>query len=62
MKGKRVFRFDLIDFYDDETGTLVFSSDDINEIKKAAKRYVTEETDECELAIADWDKREIKRL
>lgn len=63
MKHKRVFRFDLIDLYEDSEGELVFSSDDMEEIKKAAKKYIEKETDgECELAIADWDTREIKRL
>lgn len=63
MKGKRVFRFDLIDFHDHETGTLVFSSNDINEVKRVAKRYVTVVgADKSELAVADWDKFEVKRL
>lgn len=62
MKGKRVFRFDLVDFHDNATGTLVFSSDDINEVKRVAKRYVTVGADKSELAIADWGEFEIKRL
>lgn len=34
MKGKRVFRFDLIDYYDGET-ELIYSSDDMAKIKKS---------------------------
>lgn len=62
MKGKRIFRFDLVDFYDYESGERVFSSDDINEIKKEAKKYIAETDGECELAIADWETRILKML
>lgn len=62
MKGKRIFRFDLVDFYDCESGELVFSFDDINEIKKEAKKYISETDGECELAIADWGTRTLKML
>lgn len=62
MKGKRVFRFDLIDFYEDVSGELVFSSDDIIEIIKKAKKYIAETDGECSLAVADWDNKIIKDL
>lgn len=42
MKGKRVFRFDLIDFdyYDEKKDKLIHSSDSMEEIEKAAKEYI----------------------
>ena len=62
MKHKRVFRFDLIDLYEDYDGELVFSSDDMEEIKKAAKRHIEATDGECSLAVADWDNKTIKDL
>ena len=62
MRGKRIFRFDLVDFYDYEFGERVFSSDDINEIKKAAKKYIAETDGECALAVADWGNKTLKHL
>lgn len=61
MKGKRVFRFDLIDSYDGEP-ELIASSDDMAEIKKAATKRINETDGECMLAVADWDNKIIKDL
>lgn len=61
MKGKRVFRFDLIDFYDGEA-ELIYSSDDMAKIKKAAIQRIKETDGECSLAVADWDNKSIKDL
>lgn len=62
MEGKRVFRFDLIDTYEDDCGTMIASSDDMKEIRRAAKKYIEDTDGECALAVADWDKRGIKAL
>ena len=61
MKGKRVFRFDLIDYYDGET-ELIYSSDDMAKIKKAALQRIKETDGECALVVADWDDHSIKDL
>lgn len=61
MKCKRVFRFDLVDFYDGEPER-VTSSYDMKEIKKAAKKYIEETGGECKLAVADWDNKSLKYL
>lgn len=62
MKGKRVFRFYLIDFYEEEEGELVHSSDSMEEIKEAATKHINEVGGECILVVADWETRKMKIL
>ena len=62
MKGKRAFRFDLIDRYESDFRLLIVSSDDMEEIKKAAKRHIEATDGECSLVVADWDNKTIKDL
>lgn len=67
MKGKRVFRFDLIDFdyYDEEKDKLIHSSDSMEEIEKAAKEYIEKIgglKGENKMVVADWDSRRITEL
>lgn len=62
MKGKREKRYDLIDRYEDPVGDCLFSSDNLAEIKAKAKEYREDTDGECELFLADLDKREIEAI
>lgn len=38
-------KYALVDFYEDESGSLVFASDDMDEIMKTAMQYINEDVD-----------------
>lgn len=57
MLKKITKKYALADFYEDEFGSLVIASDDMDEIMKTAERYINEDVDggECLLSILKWN-------
>lgn len=62
MRGKRIFRFDLVDFYDDADGEIVACADGMKAIKAAAKRRYDDTDGECALFVADWENRTLEHI
>ncbi len=52
-------KYALADFLHNQSGDLVCASDDMKEIDKAAKHYITEVVDsgECLLVLLRWDSK-----
>ena len=54
MKKKITKKYALADFYENQFGDLVIASDNMDDIKKAAKQYRKDTDGECLLIGLQW--------